>query len=57
MKKYLKASVFAFIFALLFPMLGLAEDAEAVSGFYATFWALVPPVVAIGLALITKAFW
>ena len=54
MKKYLKASVFAFIFALLFPMLGLAEDAEAVSGFYATFWALVPPVVAIGLALITK---
>ena len=53
MKKYLKASVFAFIFALLFPMLGLAEDAEAVSGFYATFWALVPPVVAIGLALIT----
>ena len=29
------------------------EDAEA-STFYATFFALVPPIVAIGLALITK---
>ncbi|MGN1116869.1 MAG: Na+/H+ antiporter NhaC family protein, partial [Candidatus Ornithomonoglobus sp.] len=27
---------------------------EAVSNFYATFWALVPPLVAIALALITK---
>ena len=26
----------------------------AVENTYATFWALVPPVVAIGLALITK---
>ncbi len=30
------------------------EDGEAASNFYATFWALVPPLVAIGLALITK---
>ena len=30
------------------------EDAENVSNFYSTFWALVPPLVAIGLALITK---
>ena len=31
------------------------EDGEAVvSMFHATFWALVPPIVAIGLALITK---
>lgn len=29
-------------------------DAETVSNFHATFWALVPPLVAIGLALITK---
>ena len=29
-------------------------DGEAVSSMYATFWALVPPIVAIGLALITK---
>ena len=32
-----------------------AEDAaEYVPDMYATFWSLVPPVVAIGLALITK---
>ncbi|MBQ8508349.1 MAG: Na+/H+ antiporter NhaC family protein [Clostridia bacterium] len=30
-----------------------AED-ESTGAFYATFWALVPPIVAIGLALITK---
>ncbi|MCI8455037.1 MAG: Na+/H+ antiporter NhaC family protein [Lachnospiraceae bacterium] len=30
------------------------EAAEYVPAVYATFWALVPPVVAIGLALITK---
>ena len=54
MKKNLRVFAFAFIFALLLPILGLAEEAEAVSGFYATFWALIPPVVAIGLALITK---
>ena len=54
MKKNLKIFAFAFIFALLFPMLGLADGAEATSSFFATFWALVPPVVAIGLALITK---
>ncbi len=29
-------------------------DEEAVSTMYATFWALVPPLVAIALALITK---
>ncbi len=29
-------------------------DAEYVPAVYSTFWALVPPVVAIGLALITK---
>lgn len=30
------------------------EVAEYVPGLHATFWALVPPIVAIGLALITK---
>lgn len=29
-------------------------DAEYVPAVYSTFWALVPPIVAIGLALITK---
>ncbi len=31
-----------------------AEEEAAVSPMYQTFWALVPPIVAIGLALITK---
>ena len=31
-----------------------ADEAEYVPDMYATFWSLVPPVVAIGLALITK---
>ena len=32
-----------------------ASDGETVQpAMYATFWALVPPIVAIGLALITK---
>lgn len=41
---------------LLLPVTALAADAgtEYVPSMYATFWALVPPVVAIVLALITK---
>ena len=31
-----------------------AEEAAEVPKMYATFWALVPPLVAIALALITK---
>ncbi len=30
------------------------EAAEAVSRFYMTFWSLLPPIIAIALALITK---
>ena len=30
------------------------DGGETVSGFHSTFWALVPPIIAIGLALITK---
>lgn len=33
---------------------GAEEEAEYVPAVYATFWALVPPIVAIALALITK---
>ena len=32
----------------------LAADAESTSKMYATIWSLIPPVVAIVLALITK---
>ena len=42
--------------ALLIPMTVLAAEGEEVPqpAMYATFWALVPPIVAIALALITK---
>ncbi len=53
--------IFAFVTSLLalgimmIPVLcGATEAEEAVSNMYSTFWALVPPVVAIVLALITK---
>ena len=37
------------------PMLaGSGESAAEGSGFYGTAWALLPPVIAIALALITK---
>lgn len=44
------------LFVFLCPMtLFAADGAEGyVPSMYATFWALVPPIVAIGLALITK---
>ncbi len=39
---------------LMCPAIAFAEEAEAVSKMAGTFWSLVPPVIAIGLALITK---
>lgn len=46
----------AALLALLCPMTVFAADGDAayLPSMYATFWALVPPIVAIGLALITK---
>ena len=52
----LTAAAVAVLAALLGPA-ALAEAAEGesyVSNMYGTFWALIPPVVAIALALITK---
>ncbi len=44
------------LFVLAFAMTawGAEEEAEYVPAVYATFWALVPPIVAIALALVTK---
>ena len=45
----------AVVFVMLFGMTAFAaEEAAYVPEVYATYWALVPPVIAIGLALITK---
>ncbi|MBQ8300444.1 MAG: Na+/H+ antiporter NhaC family protein, partial [Clostridia bacterium] len=60
MKFLNKKNIFAVIFTLamlcMTSVVAFAAegDAETVSNFHATFWALVPPLVAIGLALITK---
>ena len=35
-------------------VLAAEEEAAASTKFYGTFWALIPPIVAIALALITK---
>ena len=50
----LVASILAIGIMLIPVMCGAAEGEEAVSNMYSTFWALIPPVVAIVLALITK---
>ncbi len=43
-----------FVMAFAMTAFGAEEEAEYVPAVYSTFWALVPPIVAIGLALITK---
>ncbi len=59
MKIFKKKSVLTMLFTLILTlgtaMVAFATGDEApVSNYYATFWALVPPLVAIALALITK---
>ena len=47
--------IVASVFAMLFAMTAFAGDDEIpTSIFYGKFWALVPPIIAIILALITK---
>lgn len=46
--------VLLFVMAGTLTAFGAKAEGEYVPAAYATFWALVPPVVAIGLALITK---
>lgn len=57
MKKNIKSTaVLSLVLVLMFAttVFGAEQTEEYVPAVYATFWALVPPVVAIGLALITK---
>ena len=51
-----KTAVLSVVLALMFATTVFGADGteEYVPAVYATFWALVPPIVAIGLALITK---
>lgn len=55
--KSLAVLALASMFPMAFAMTAFGaegETAEYVPALFSTFWALVPPVVAIGLALITK---
>lgn len=57
MKKNIKrTAVLSVVLVLMFAItvFGAEQTEEYVPAVYATFWSLVPPVVAIGLALITK---
>lgn len=47
-------SVFALLAVLAPTIVRAAEEGDATPAAYATIWALLPPVVAIALALITK---
>ncbi len=54
-KRLLTGLMTAMMFILACPLTVLAAEEEAAQpAMYATFWALVPPIVAIALALITK---
>ena len=57
MKKNIKRTAVLSVVLVLMSattVFGAEQTEEYVPAVYATFWALVPPVVAIGLALITK---
>ena len=53
-KSLLMLPVIVLIVAAFTTAVFATGDAEAVTGFYNTAWALLPPVIAIALALITK---
>ena len=57
-KKLTLLTVLTFIFMLCMAIVAFAEGeeeaAEYVSRFDSTFWSLLPPIIAIALALITK---
>ena len=55
-KNIKRTAVLSMVLVLMFAtnVFGAEQTEEYVPAVYATFWALVPPVVAIGLALITK---
>lgn len=57
-KIFRRMAVLAAVWLCSMPMQVFAAETQAVetaaNPFYATFWALVPPIVAIALALITK---
>lgn len=54
LKKFLAASCVLLLACTALPVTAFAAEGGAVNSMYATAWALVPPLVAIVLALLTK---
>lgn len=52
--RWIAVVVFTLVICAVFSVLAFADGGEDGPAMYATFWALVPPLIAIGLALITK---
>lgn len=53
-KKLLGCAGILTLSMLLMPLTAFAAESQSTPAMYATFWALIPPLVAIILALITK---
>ena len=54
-KRFLLITTLVIIMAMVFSLIVLAQgDEEALPAVYSTIWSLLPPVIAIGLALLTK---
>ena len=57
-RRLIAVIVICIVFITAFAIMASAEDtvgaAEPQSRFYKTFWSLLPPIIAIALALITK---
>lgn len=53
-KRILIITTLVMLFSMLFTVIAFASEVETVPAVYSTAWALLPPIIAIGLALITK---
>lgn len=53
-KRLFTVTMLVMVICMVFTVFAFAEGEEEGPALYATFWALVPPLIAIGLALITK---
>ena len=53
-KKIIVMTLMTIVFMMAMSLTGFADEAEYVSKFNGTIWSLLPPIIAIVLALITK---